>query len=312
MHHSKVLEQSVGSDNSKTIIAEIISSREKHKKSRIVYKVWLPKQDIETNPVSFLSANFPSFSEYLTEKYGDFEMAIGPDRLVKNFPLSIVDYHNYENIIGIALMKNGEKFGHLKIHNWYVGHNLSREEENRIWEEHWEKHKDNPKLHKLWDEICYPKVCSVFKEFSYIPGLKPEIPDSDFFKIMKHEIMNATYCVNYRRNINKRLVLNEEEFIAALDIWVNRNKKRENEHWKTDWRRDDIISKHNEKRVFSNFLWSFWAGWDHGTKMTAYSCENCDDADICRKSEIPKSAYLQNTKDGFYTYEPLEIRIPFP
>jgi len=314
-YESKVLEENVGPDKGKTIIAELTRPKgTKPEKFRVMYKVWLPEQSIEKDPSSFFSANFLNFSQYLKGKYGDFEVT--PDaglKFFEEFPLHLIEHRRYGMNIGLSLFKNGKRFGHAVVNNWEVGHNLSPEEEQILWQRLWEEQKGNSeKRHELFGEKCFVKVCSVFKEFTYVPDLKPEIPDSDFFKIMKHEIMNHTEIVNYKSNIRKRVVLNEEEFIAALDLWVNSDKKRENEHWRTEWRGDDILSKHNEKRVYDLFLWDFWAGWDHGTKMTAYSCNNCADNNVCRKQEVPRSAYPANTRNGTYTYEPLGITIPFP
>ena len=253
------------------------------KRFRHMYKVWMPGNSIEENVKSFFTANFPNFSEYLKEKYGKIDVKLSViTNLIKDFPISISEYESRDiPTIELSLINNGKEFGRSKIYNLPV--------------------KD--------EKIDYEKTCSVYKVFRYTPSIEPEISDSDFYNIMKHNIMGLTYRTNEKKKIDKKLILNDEEFYAALDLEVNRDK-HSNEHWNAG--REGIASKHNEKRADHLFLWSFWAGWGHGTTMKVYSCHNCID-DKCEPVDSTFYNFkTENVKDGFRTYEPLGIKIPFP
>jgi hypothetical protein len=286
----KKIEEQKNPDKSRTIIAELTPHKwasmeyDKDRKFKKAYKFWIPEQGLKDFN-GFFELTFPNFSKYINEKYGDIEIKQGihcGNEFINEFPCSIVNREHYDRgYFGLELLKKGNVFGNLII-------NYS-----------------NTKRNLMSDDI--PKCCDCLNEFKYIPGMQPEIPDSDFFRIMKHSIMNLTYCDNFKQKIYKKVVLNEKEFNDALDIRIN--DRYENESW-VRWSSDGIISRKNSKREDTHFLWSFWAGWGHGTTMKSLSCHRCSDSDDCKGFE--KHWATENTEKGFYLYEPLNIKIPFP
>jgi len=200
---------------------------------------------------------------------------------INEFPLQIANRERLDSgYFTLEISKNEKVFGNLLIN----------------YEDTYEEYS------KMW------KCCNQFNEFKYIPSMQPEILDSDFFRIMKHSIMNETYCTNYKQSINKKIVLNEKEFHDALDMRVN--DKDKNNSWMRDGN-DHIINIKNKNRRFDLFLWDFWAGWGHGTTMRALSCHRCSDKNSCKGTET-KAGMVENTRKGYYEYEPLKIKIPFP
>jgi hypothetical protein len=293
-YKAKRLNEIVNPDKSRTIIAEITPSvwnsekgvyYDESQKFMQAFKFWMPESGLK-DAKSFFKLTFPNFSDYLGKKYGDINVSLGltDDNFVNEFPMSVRENYHYNtgDIRLVLSTKEGVKFGNIQI-------NYTRVKDEKL--------------------IC-EKFCNFFNEFRYIPSLQPEIPDSDFFKIIKHQIMNITYCDNRKQKTNKKLILNEKEFYDALDMQVNR--KHENDSWRM-YSNSGIISKKNEKRDNHLFLWDFWAGWGHGTKMTAFSCHKCSDSPPCKgDTDSGKIFCVENTKQGLHTYEPLNIKIPFP
>jgi hypothetical protein len=279
------------SDKSTTVIAEVVpydyefkkGDYNEEKKFMQAYKFWLPEKGIKDFN-AFFELTFPNFSKYINQKYGRIEITPKwiDSSLINDFPMQIANRERHDSYyFTLEMAKGGKAFGNILIH--YRRVNDTR--------------------------IEYGKICDQFNEFKYIPSMKPEIPDSDFFNIMKHEMMQETYRVNFKQKIDKKVILNEKEFHDALDIKVN--DLLENESWRKDHSGDSIISQKNPKREFSHFIWDFWAGWGHGTTIKAFSCHRCSDSEYC-KDNLRSNWHHENAINGIYTYESLKIKIPFP
>ena len=134
---------------------------------------------------------------------------------------------------------------------------------------------------KLSQRKKHIAVCAAFKEFFYLPSKEPEIEESDFFKIFRHQLQLETKLNGKKLDeLIKKLIENKPiEFIHRLD---------------TD---------------------------GYKTRIAAYSCLNCSTQSKCSHYLIPRKVYEANViscltdkgkKETFYLYKELNLKIPFP